>query len=380
MTDIHDQELARITVQDMMAKKDEFISIASHELKTPLTSIKAFNQLMLKTRDENRRTEFSQKVAIHVVRLQKLISDLLDVTKINAGKITYNMETFGFCEMLTTSVEGARHTAAKHEIILTTCPEIQYTGDRYRLEQVVNNFISNAIKYSPDGGKIIVEAKVEQGNIVVSVRDFGIGIAPDHLDRLFERYYRVDNTAMRFEGLGLGLFISSEILKRHHGSFWIESKLGEGSTFYFLLPLPNADENKRVIQSDTFYQDKMLTVSFDKIKGIMETDWTGYQDYETVKRGCLVMLDMLAKNKGDRIVNDNTNVLGNWSEAADWVSSTWFPMMEKAGLKYFAHVLSPSTFSQLSAKRSIDFMAGIVITQYFTDITLAREWIESKPK
>jgi len=90
------------------------------------------------------------------------------------------------------------------------------------------------------------------------------------------------------------------------------------------------------------------------------------------------MLDILDKNKSDRVVNDNTHVLGNWSEAAEWVGNIWFPMMEKAGLKYFALVFSPSTFSQLSAKKSIDIMAGIITTQYFTDITLAEAWINEQ--
>lgn len=378
MTDIHEQEQARLAVQQLMGKKDEFISIASHELKTPLTSIKAFNQLMVKTSDQDKLKEFAQKSAGHVVRLEKLISDLLDVTKINAGKMGYNMETFSFCKLLNNTVEGARHIATKHEIILENCPDIDFTGDPYRLEQVINNFISNAIKYSPDGGKIIVDAKVEQANIVVSIQDFGIGIAPAHLDSLFDRYYRVDNTAMRFEGLGLGLFISSEILKRHHGSFWIESQLGKGSTFFFRLPLP-VEKNEPVKTSDTFYQDSTITVNVDKGNNTMEVDWTGYQDFESVKKGCLIMLEMMKKNSCDRIVNDNTHVLGNWSEAADWVGNTWFPMMEQAGLKYFAHVFSLSTFSQLSAKKSIDIMAGIITTQIFTDIELARKWIEDKP-
>jgi len=93
----------------------------------------------------------------------------------------------------------------------------------------------------------------------------------------------------------------------------------------------------------------------------------------------MLMLEYLTKNNCDRIVNDNTHVLGTWSEAADWVGNEWFPMMEKGGLKYFAHIFSPSTFSQLSAKKSIDIMAGIITTQYFTEIALAEQWINERP-
>ncbi|MEO8884874.1 MAG: ATP-binding protein [Mucilaginibacter sp.] len=229
-TDIHEQK-------ENEQRKDEFLSIASHELKTPLTSIKAFNQLMKRAKDdEGRLNNFIEKSAEHIYRLEKLISDLLDVTKINSGKLNYNIEPFDFKEMLKESVENMQYNTS-HEIILETTPAIRYNGDRYRLEQVMNNLLSNAIKYSPQGKKIIINATIADGNITVSVQDFGIGIAPEDLDRLFDRYYRVDNTAMRFEGLGLGLFISSEVLKRHQGSLCVKSELGKGSTFYFSLPL-----------------------------------------------------------------------------------------------------------------------------------------------
>lgn len=218
-------------------KKDEFLSIASHELKTPLTSIKAFNQLMSRTKDPEKLESFVRKSSDHILRLEKLIGDLLDVTKINSGKMDYSMEPFNFKTMLTDSIESVQHISPQHQIVLQNTVDITYIGDHYRLEQVLNNFLTNAIKYSPDGEKVIVNSKIEDNNIVVSVQDFGIGIAQKDLDHLFDRYYRVDNTAMRFEGLGLGLFISSEILKGHKGKFWIKSEEGAGSIFYFQLPL-----------------------------------------------------------------------------------------------------------------------------------------------
>jgi len=218
-------------------KKDEFLSIASHELKTPLTNIKAFNQLLQRAKDPEKMVSFISRSSQHINRLERLINDLLDVTKINAGKMNYSMELFDFGKMMTETIDNARLIEQGHEIVLENEAKIDYYGDRYRLEQVVNNFISNAVKYSPEGKKVIVKAKVENENIVVSVQDFGIGIASEHVAHLFDRYYRVDNTAMRFEGLGLGLFISSEILTRHNGSFWIESEPGKGATFFFRLPI-----------------------------------------------------------------------------------------------------------------------------------------------
>lgn len=358
-------------------KKDEFLSIASHELKTPLTSIKAYNQIMKRLEVPEKVKPFIDKSADHIARLERLIADLLDVTKINAGKVSYSIAPFNFAELLSDSVESMKHTAIKHELVLTGNPDITYDGDRGRLEQVLNNFISNAVKYSPEATKVLIDSTVGQDNIIVSIQDFGIGIAKENLNKLFNRYYRVDNTAMRFEGLGLGLYICAEILRRHGGSFWIESEVGRGSTFYFRLPVAQTGKQE-VIRTTTYYRDRHISVNYNKMHNRLDVDWTGFHDMESVKQGCTIMWDILDKNKSDRVVNDNTHVLGNWSEAAEWVGNIWFPMMEKAGLKYFALVFSPSTFSQLSAKKSIDIMAGIITTQYFTDIKLAEQWINEQ--
>lgn len=360
-------------------KKDEFLSIASHELKTPLTSIKAFNQLMLRINDPEKLAGFIQKSATHVQRLEKLISDLLDVTRINAGKMEYNMEPFGFKEMLTDSIESVQHTTTTHSIIIENVEDVQYTGDRFRLEQVVNNLLTNAIKYSPGGNKVIVNCIRHEDSIVVSVQDFGIGIEEKNLMRLFERYYRVDNTAMRFEGLGLGLFISAEILKRHKGSFWIESIPGEGSTFFFRLLLdPSPEHAEPLILDEHFYHDSTITLSYNKEYNRIDANWTGFQNLESVQSGCIRMLNMLIKNKVYKVLNNNIHVLGNWSEASDWGAAEWFPAMEKAGLRYFAWIYSPSVFSQLSARKSVDTLTGEIVAQFFTEVADAEKWINSK--
>jgi PAS domain S-box-containing protein len=360
-------------------RKDEFLSIASHELRTPLTSIKAFNQLMRRTTDTGKMDSFLAKSSDHIYRLEKLINDLLDVTRINAGKMSYNMEPFNFAEMLTASVEAVQHTAPQYEINIQRNADVTVTGDRIRLEQVVHNFLTNAVKYSPENKTVLINSIIEEDSIVVSVQDFGIGIAPDHLDKIFDRYYRVDNTAMRFEGLGLGLFISSEILKRHHGSFWIESRQGEGSTFYFRLPLSGQGSTAEpVVKTDQHYADHLITVRYNHEQQRLDADWKGFQTFESVQFGCMRILELLSKNKTYKLFNDNRQVLGTWSEAAEWVGREWFPMAEKEGLQYVAWVLSPSSFSQLSAKKSVDVMQGNVTTQFFTDAADAITWLETK--
>ena len=267
--------------------------------------------------------------------------------------------------------------ASSHKIILDADADILFNGDAVRLEQVILNFLSNAIKYSPGGEKVIVSFKFDQKNILVSIKDFGIGIAENNLHRLFNRYYRIDNTAMRFEGLGLGLYISSEILKRHHGSFWIESEENKGSTFSFRLPIPGLEESGPIIKTDTYYRDSTITIAFNNDSKCLDVDWIGYQDFATVKAGGMVMLEMLKKNGCQKVLNDNRNVLGTWSEASDWAASVWFPLMELAGLKYFAWILPDSAFSQLSAKKSVDERNGNIKIQFFSDDTEAIIWLLS---
>jgi signal transduction histidine kinase len=220
------------------AKKDEFFNMVSHEFKTPLTNIKAINQLLEKKTDKTDNIyPFIANAGHSIRRLEKLIEDLLDVTKINSGQIDLNMAAFYFPDALTNSIANVQLTAHQHEIILENSVDQRYTGDQVRIEQVVINLLTNAIKYSPDASQIIVSAKIDSGFIVVRVQDFGIGIAKKDIDQLFQRFYRVSETAMLFQGVGLGLFIAAEIIKKHKGTFNIESEPNKGSSFCFRLPL-----------------------------------------------------------------------------------------------------------------------------------------------
>ncbi|WP_316842568.1 ATP-binding protein [Pedobacter gandavensis] len=240
-------------------RKDEFLAIASHELKTPLTSIKAFNQLMKRTNDPEKLHDFVEKSASNISRLEQLIADLLDVTKINSGSMSFEKEVFSFNEMMASAVATVQAVSPDHELLLTQGTAVSFNGDRDRIEQVLLNFLSNAVKYSPNGGKIIIKGEIKSDNIVVSIQDFGIGIADFEMQRLSERYYRVDNEELRYEGLGLGLFICSEILKAHHGSFWLESELEVGSTFYFRLPMKQDVAIDCQVERHHYYKDDSLT-------------------------------------------------------------------------------------------------------------------------
>lgn len=240
-TDIHDQKMQQkelVESHELLNKKDEFLSIASHELKTPLTNIKATVQLLQKlVKDDERAALFSSKAVQHIGKLERLISDLLDVSKINAGALVYNKTNISFAPFLNETVRDIQQQTFPHKISLKSTANVTVHADKERIEQVLYNLISNAAKYSPNEKEIVVSSAVEGNQLVVSVQDFGIGIEQDAQRNLFTRYFRVEETSMKYQGLGIGLFICKEIIERHGGVLRVESVAGMGSTFHFTLPL-----------------------------------------------------------------------------------------------------------------------------------------------
>lgn len=333
---------------------------------------------MNRVRDGQQLGLYIQKSYNNILRLERLINDLLDVTKINAGKMIYEMQPFDFLQMVRETIENMQLTSSTHEIILNSSEPFEYTGDRMRLEQVLINLLDNAIKYSPGGEEVLVRIMLEAGHVIVGVQDYGVGIEKAHLLRLFDRYYRSDNTAMRFEGLGLGLFISAEIIRRHGGTYWLESEPGKGSTFYFRLPLQADEVLKPFVDDRRSYRDSHVTIQYNSVLHHIEAHWTGYQNIESVKRGGLKMLEILRYNQVKKVLNDNTDVLGNWSEAAEWVAEDLLTSLETAGLKYLAWIQSRSVFSRLSGQKTADMSQAGIKMKFFSDRTAAEAWLGEK--
>ncbi|MBA3675182.1 MAG: HAMP domain-containing histidine kinase, partial [Chitinophagaceae bacterium] len=232
--DIDDQKKA-------LEQKDEFLSIASHELKTPVTSLKGFTQILqMKFEKEGnvQAVDLLSKMDKQVNKLTSLIVNLLDVTKMENGQLAFSEVDFDFNILIKEIAEEMQLTTESHKIVYNISDTIVVTGDRNRIGQVITNLISNAIKYSPDANEILLSTSIENQHIKLCVTDFGIGIPHEKKSNIFNRFYRVsgdkENT---FPGLGLGLFISAEIIKRHNGKIYLESTEGKGSTFCFTLPV-----------------------------------------------------------------------------------------------------------------------------------------------
>jgi len=242
LTDITDLK----NVENM---KTNFVSTVSHELRTPLTVIKGFISTLLddpdgEYYDSQSRLEFYNIIDTECDRLVRLISDLLSISRIERGlSLQLNYTSFNAIELIEKCILFHKNYTDNHNLIFETIYEqFNIEADKDKIDQVVTNLISNALKYSPEGGDILVSFDVNDDYIKISVKDHGLGIAPDHINKIFECFHRVDNSDSRkIGGTGIGLFLVDSIVKEHNGTINVESELGVGSTFIVNIPIHRVD-------------------------------------------------------------------------------------------------------------------------------------------
>jgi signal transduction histidine kinase len=219
-------------------KKDEFIGLASHELKTPLTSISAYLQILHRLETNENSKRFVDKTMHQVKKLITLVNDLLDVSKIEAGKMQLATEEFEIKTVVENAIELIQQSNINYQIILESkVHSLKINGDPHRIEQVLINLLTNAIKYSPKANKMEVFLSNTKDQVTIGVKDYGLGIAADKLSQIFSRFFRIEGNDPGISGLGIGLYLTSQIVDRHNGKIWVESELGKGSTFWVTLPI-----------------------------------------------------------------------------------------------------------------------------------------------
>lgn len=253
-------EIARCKLLEK--QKDELIGIISHELKTPVTSVKGYTQILQKRfrkADDLNSAELVKKMDFQLNKLIGLIAELLDATKIDGGKLRFRQEYFDFNELVLEIVEQVQFIADRHQIVTELGETRPVFADRERIGQVISNFVSNAVKYSPPATEITVKTRPDQANLTLWVQDSGIGIPQEAQARIFERFYRVGGEGREtYPGLGLGLYLSAEIINRHNGRIWFDSEKGKGSKFAFSIPLQPADVSAAVLE-----QNQALLSNYD---------------------------------------------------------------------------------------------------------------------
>jgi len=238
--------------------KDEFVSVVSHELRTPLTSIKGFTQHLIRRIDRRLRKAHQEQNniasagdlpesydlrSLHIVQsqtehLERLVNDLLDLSRVQWGNLNLQYTSFFLADVLAECVHSAQVSAEQHTIYLDIqVQDTKILADQTRMGQIIGNILDNAVKYSPNGGQVTVQLGDLDGDYLVNITDQGIGINPVYLDHIFERFYRLRNSASRqYSGIGLGLYVTRAIIERHGGRIWVTNNQGVGCTFSFTLP------------------------------------------------------------------------------------------------------------------------------------------------
>ena len=205
---------------------------------TPLTSVAGYLEILSRMAADEKSQLFLHKTRQQVKKLNALVDDLLDVTKIESGKLPFSEERFDIRRVVEDVIELISHSNHHFQFVLNTeVDELFITGDPHRIEQLLTNLLTNAVRYSPGTDRVELLLSEEEECALIGVKDYGVGIPEDKLEEIFSRFYRVDETKSQASGLGLGLYLSQEIVSRHGGTIWAESQPGEGSTFWVSLPI-----------------------------------------------------------------------------------------------------------------------------------------------
>lgn len=232
------QQLYTEQLQELIRYKDEFMAMASHELKTPLTVILANLQILQLMMEKDSNVNFVNKTVKQALKLSDLITKLLNVSKIQSGRLELNLSVFNMHTLIKEVTEAVQQTTQSHHLIYKGYRgKSLVNADRQKIEQVMINLLGNAIKYMPQEGDINIKLQKKGANLIISVEDLGVGIPEKDLENIFQRFYRVSGVPSSYSGSGIGLYISAEIIKTHHGKIWAESDMGTGSVFYFSIPL-----------------------------------------------------------------------------------------------------------------------------------------------
>jgi PAS domain S-box-containing protein len=243
----NNEPMILLVIEDITEKKhieqqkDDFISIASHELKTPVTSMKLYAQLLQKhplITSDKKASHMLAQMDSQMNRLTELMASFMNVYKMRNGKLRLKKQRFQLEDLITEVIGNFQYTISSHVVKRTDTTKVKVHADKARIHQVLVNLISNAVKYSPDADKVKVSQKPDAKKVTVSIQDYGMGIPIEEQKRIYERFFRAKGKKEGdIPGLGLGLYISSEIVKQHGGELWAKSKEGKGSTFYFSLPI-----------------------------------------------------------------------------------------------------------------------------------------------
>lgn len=371
--DITERKLYEEKLLEKIDQLKEVSYVNSHYMRKPVASLLGLTSLIAKSAVND--SDFKDIIA----HIQACTEELDIITRevnvmvnndISVGHIQEKAAHFSLTALVDDLIKAIHKTEHTHKIILISENDISIYGNKHSIAIAVKCLISNAIKFSPKAGKVTIIIETIDSNIVLSVKDSGIGINRQLVNRIFLGF----NKKRAAKQLGTGLAKVSQVAKRHNGSVWVESKPGKGSVFSIRFPISNISRFIESGATDT-YKSTGIRLEYNSALKCVVADWCGFHSFHTVKTGCLKVLGAVVENKCSLILNDNTNLMGTWDDAAEWVAKDFFPMLQQANVTHIAWVYSSSTFGRFSADLTIDSMSNDIIVKTFNDKSKAEEWL-----
>lgn len=369
----------RLAQEGLLEKIDQLKEVSflnSHALRKPIASLLGLTQLvsgdMITPREFKQISALINECSIDLDNIVKEINrrvgdeDYMQSLDIEAS-------VFDFGGLVRDVVTKVQPLYQPTKISLTGIVHLQFYGLQQSIELALMYLIENAVRYSARGSNIYIKTEVIKQNLVLSVEDEGVGMNMEQLQNLFININRQKHVSS-----ALGLPKISEVCRRHHGSMWIESIPGKGSVFYMRFPLSNISAYKATGKPDfSVYHQAVCDISYNAEHDYILLNWTGFQNYFTVRDGCLALIEQLKESPCSRVINNNCEVIGGWMDACDWVIETLFPLAEQVGVKHLAWVYSPSTFSKLSAGYTLMKLKTSIVIEGFGDNESAEDWLIS---
>jgi len=370
----------KLTQESLLEKIDQLKEISylnSHALRKPIASLLGLTQLISA---EMVSTDEYKEIAALVNECSLELDEVVKEVNRKVSNEDYlhpldrSIEAFDFNAFLTGVITKLQTVHTSHQLIITHNVDLIFYGSRQGIEISLKYLIDNAIKFSPGAGSVYIKTELINNNLILSIKDMGVGMDDLQLHRLFMHINQKKHVSF-----GSGLPRINEICRRHHGNIWIESVPGEGSVFSLRFPLSNLAVYKATGKTDfSVFQNSSIEITFDENRHCLMVNWLGFQNRNTVKDGCNRMLSMMKLYNCTRILNDNSNVLGGWMEACDWIVNKWLPVAQHTGLEHLAWVYSPSTFSKLSTIYTLSKFTGDIDTKAFDDAESAINWLDQQ--
>jgi len=375
---------SKIQFQKSLIKKIEQLKdvsyLNSHLIRKPVASLMGLTNLIkdgiIDTSEFRNVADYIYECSLELDQVVREVNDKInDDTKYES--LLKDLSCFRVFNLLQ-EIEDEFGTDSLNKLkIVDKTDNMLYYGNRQSIKTSLGCLINNAIKYSSVGSDIILEADIIQQNLVISVQDFGVGIDSEMLNRLFLGLTHIEN----FKNLGSGLTLVADVVRNHNGTVWVESMRGVGSVFSLRLPLSNIAVNIATGKPDfTIYKEPVVEIYPDRDEYLI-ANYKGFHDKFSVKAGSKKILDTLKTNENSfsKILIDDTDLLGVWDGAVEWIANEWFPMIERAGVKHIAVVYPKSTFTKVSVDNVASKIDAKIIFKAFNQTQSAIAWLRQQP-